>query len=344
MADLLIGFWKKAIDIILKRISGICSKLIAANLKKQALQFVIGFNETHYKINVYLQNAEQKIKDLNALNWQHDDSIHFTGYQEVRKKNALFKDQVFEQIWGLVNEVRFTEEDEDDIQGHAYQIISGDLIGRILRKDGTAENIIKYLDIFVKAAVAYIEDLRKRYAGDENWVRNNVRLYPLIMDIMQLNALAIIVGKIYTPQIVDRIFEMWNKLFEEESERVFWAFLYTAYQIYSQPQYGLSTNAYQNEHERNNALETFLVEQSVIKKKAVSSPGRMSYGQEYVTTIPDAYIQAMAKHIDAERGNDFKLHELFIEYFLRTRIALKDIPIEETRYGRTLNRFMGIKD
>lgn len=344
MADLLIGFWKKAIDIISKRISGICSKLIAAGLKKQALQFVIGFNETYYKINVYLRNAEQKIKDLNGLNWQNDGSIQFIGYQEVGKKNDLLQDQIFEQIWGLVTQVDFTEEDEDDIQGHVYQIISGDLIGRILRKDATAENIVKYLDIFVKAALAYIEGLRRRYAGDENWVRNNVRLYPLIMDIMQLNALAIIVGKIYNHQIVDRIFAMWDKLFEGESERAFWAFLYTAYQIYSQPQYGLSTNAYQNEHERNNALEAFLVEQSVIKKQVVNSPGRMSYGQEYVTTIPDAYIQAMVKHIDAERGNDFKLHELFIEYYLRTRIAIKDIPIEETRYGKTLNRFMESKD
>jgi hypothetical protein len=340
LADRIIDFWDKVIVLITKRLSKITAELSAAGLNKQALQFVIGFNETHFKANVYLSNAEQKIREFNKLNWQKKNPVSFINYQDIEKKNQQLQQNVIDQIWALISKVHFADDDEEDIQGHAYQLISGDLISKIFHKDASPEQIAKYLGIFLRAAITYIEDLRKRYAGDENWINNNVRLLPLIMDILQLNALAICVGKIFDNSIVDHVIDIWDKLFTEESERTFWAFLYTAYEIYNQPQFGLSTNAYQKEQERNNALEAFLIEHAIMTKQPVTGQNRMSYGLEYVTAVPDAYIQALVKHIDAERGNDVKLHEIFIEYFLRTRIALKDIPIGETRYGRTVRRFM----
>lgn len=340
LADHLIDFWKKVIELIPKRLTKMSAELSAAGLKKQALQFVIGYNETYFKANVYLQNTQQKIKDLNKLDWQKNDSISFIGFDEAMAKNQQLQHQVTDQIWDLIAEIHFVSDDEEDIQGHTYQLISADLISKILRKDAAPDEIVKYLSIFLKAAINYIEDLRKRYGGDENRINNNVRLYPLIMDILQLNALAIIVGKIYDQRVVDLVVELWDRLFTEETERPFWAFLYTAYEIYNQPQFGLSTNAYQKEQERNNALEAFLVDNAIMTKQAVTGSDRMSYGLEYVSIIPDVYIQSLVKHIDAERGNDVKLHELFIEFFLRTRVALKDITIGETRYGRTVTRFM----
>ena len=63
--------------------------------------------------------------------------------------------------------------------------------------------------------------------------------------------------------------------------------------------------------------------------------------EKYVTDISDPYVQAFVDSMSIDFMSFIDLDEIFVEFFLRTRISLKDLQIKETRYGEQLRRLMG---
>ena len=58
--------------------------------------------------------------------------------------------------------------------------------------------------------------------------------------------------------------------------------------------------------------------------------------EKYVTDISDPYVQAFVDSMSIDFMSFIDLDEIFVEFFLRTRISLKDLQIKETRYGEQL--------
>jgi hypothetical protein len=85
-----------------------------------------------------------------------------------------------------------------------------------------------------------------------------------------------------------------------------------------------------------------LKESDLVRLEEVKG-GFRSFMQHYVTDIEDIYFKDIIRRLSVDgfsglRSDD--LSDVFIEYYLRTRIALKELNIKETRYGSNLKRYM----
>jgi len=90
-------------------------------------------------------------------------------------------------------------------------------------------------------------------------------------------------------------------------------------------------------------LDDFLKKSSLVTLKNGDGGLIPSFIQYYATEIEDIYFKDVVRILSADGigglGSD-DISDVFIEYFLRTRIALKELKIEETRYGYNLRRYL----
>ncbi|MEX0980662.1 MAG: hypothetical protein WDZ47_01110 [Bacteroidales bacterium] len=340
---LLKTFFFEASDNLYKRIITFSKYLKSLKLNLETLEFLIESLDVYNKVNFFSGTIENKIKkEINELNLQNEEQFSFEDREKLLERNEAFRNKVLKDIW-QVGWSSYTVENKalPDIYGNFYQLICSDILDKSFEN---AKALIDLLPQFFTYNLLYIESLRIRIDSKRFEVTSS-KLYPIIVDLFEISTITILLFKSQNNNALEKcFFAFWDTAFKEKNSEIqFWGMILPVYTYFSQPILGLSTPSYVREQQRKNRLEDYLKKSEFVRLDDIEGPHK-SYRQRYVTDVDDFYLKEIVRSISIDgfgglRSDD--LSEVFIEYFLRTRIALKELDIKETRYGSNLSRNMG---
>lgn len=337
--------WKKIITYFAKNLNAMSQSLRDKKFNIETLHLNMECIELSKKIDYFLDTSSGLISNLNNLNFQkHDAKFEFKSLDNLHKKNSELREELYSNIWEVgLSSYFLNKTDLPDIYGSFYHLVLDDILEKMLSKDPDAHIISKYLPKYFTACLLYLESLRSKYKDSENIEFFMSKLYPLIVDLFEVSAIAILTGKWSSKHaITDSVEDFWNNYHKTANdESHFWKWIIAVHDYFKQPLFGLSTPSYIKEHARKRKLEMFLIESNVVRKEQVKHGIMRSYIEEYVSDVADPFVQAIARSMHVDSLSFINLDEVFVEYFLRTRIALKELNIKQTRYGEQLERVMG---
>ncbi len=325
-----------------KRVISFSKKLKDSKYFLESLEFLIESQDVYNKVAFFSGIVENKIKnEINPLNLKKEIEFNFDERSKLLELNNIFRENVISEIWNLgLSSYSLKNNNLPDIYGNFYQLICEDILKKAFEDDGA--KLAKYLPHFYTYNVLYIESLREKI-DIKRLEYTSSKLYPIIIDLLEISSITILLFKAYdNNELQDSFFGYWDNSFknDEEKERKFWSIILPVYQYFSQPLFGLSTPSYVKEHKRKSLLEEYLRSSKLLRLEEVKG-SMMSFMQHYVTDVEDIYFREIVRMLSAGRDTGLMfgdLSEIFIEYFLRTRIVLKDLNIKETRYGSNIRR------
>lgn len=319
-------------------------KLSNLGLSIEALYLNMEFKEVCQKINLFSNHVEKLIINLNELNFQnHDYPFEFKKQGELIVQIDELDNRINQNIWDLgMSSYEYDMQDIPDIFGAVYQIILEDITDKLLKDEPDVNVITEYLPNFFNYCLLYIEKLRVRYQNTDNIEFSTSKIYPLIIDLFEVSSIAIITAKIQNKEIIiNCIFDYWSQLHKNESEeKKFWEWIYLIYSYFNHPFMGMSTHSYIKEHDRVTRFESYLKECEHVEIKQLDRGGLTSLIEYYDTDINDFYVKATVRKLSVDMLSSIKLDEIFIEYFLKGRVSLKDTDIKQTQYGDKLRRIV----
>ena len=327
---------------IINRVLSFAKRLRDKSYPLESLEFLIESLDVQRKIGFFSGIVENKIvKEINFLNLKKEEEFKFIDRANLLERNDLFRKKMINEIWDLgLSSYSIKNTDLPDIYGNFYQIICEDIIDKSFESD--ANQLIKYLPHFYTYNILYIESLREKI-DKKRLEYTSSKLFPLIVDLFEISSITIIlfIGNDNT-KLKDSFFKFWDNLYkgDVEKERNFWSLVLPVYEYFNQPIFGLSTPSYVKEYRRRDRLEEFLKRSNLVRIEEISGT-MLSFMQHYVTDIDDVYFKEIVRKLSVDRISNFmsgELAEVFIEYFLRTRVALKELKIKETRYGEDIRR------
>ena len=325
-----------------KRILSFSAYLKSNDYPLEALEFLSESMDSFKKVKFFSGILKNKIeKDINALNHKKEAKYTFNEREDIVIENEKLQKSVISQIW----EVGYSSYSVDnkglpDLFGNFYQLISQDILEKTFSDN--ALELIKYLPQFYTYNVLYIDSLRLKI-DNKRIEYTSSKLFPLVVDLFEISAITIIIFKLTgNKKLEDCFFDYWNKAFKTDEEDLkFWSMIMPIYRYFNQPIFGLSTPSYVREHERKNRLEDYLKNSKFVNLvEETSARGFYLPEKCYKTDCEDIYIKEVVRNLRSD-GLGFgyeELADIFIEYFLRTRISLKGLEIKETNYGSELRR------
>ena len=336
--------FEQVADNLHKRIISFSKYLTDNKLTLESLEFLSETLDVYNKVVFFSGIIENKIvKEINVLNLKNEEKFNFPEREKLLERNHNFRKNVINEIW-QVGWSSYTVKNKElpDIYGNFYQLICEDILDKSF--ENNANELIKYLPQFYTYNLLYIESLREKI-DSKRFEYTASKLFPVIVDLFEISAIAIIMFKAYkNVKLENSFFEFWDNAFKNDisAEKKFWSMVLPIFEYFNQPIFGLSTPSYVREHKRRGRLENFLKESNLVRLENIE--GRFkSFMQHYVTDIDDIYFKDIVRRISVDglsglRSDD--LSEVFIEFFLRTRINLKELQIKETRYGSNLRRYL----
>lgn len=342
--NLLKTSFEKVVNDMHKRILAFSNYLRTSKLNLESLEFLSETLDVYHKANFFSGNIENKItNEINTLNLKKEEDFSFSDRDNLLERNEIFRKKIINEIW-QVGWSSYTIKNKKlpDIYGNFYQLICADILDKAFENKANA--LIKFLPQFYTYNFLYIESLREKI-DSKRFDFTASKLFPVIVDLFEISALAIIMFKVYNnDELKKSFFDFWDNAFkkDDKEEKRFWSMIIPIYEYFNQPLFGLSTPSYVREHKRRGRLENFLKESDLVRLEEVKG-GFRSFMQHYVTDIEDIYFKDIVRRLSVDgfsglRSDD--LSDVFIEYYLRTRIALKELNIKETRYGSNLKRYM----
>jgi hypothetical protein len=325
-----------------KRVISFSKKLKDSKHFLESLEFLIESQDVYNKVTFFSGIVEDKIKkEINPLNLKNEIKFNFDERNKLLELNEIYRENVISEIWSLgLSSYSIKNDNLPDIYGNFYQLICEDILKKAFEDE--ASKLAKYLPHFFTYNVLYIESLREKI-DVKRLEYTSSKLYPIIIDLLEISSITILLFKAYdNKELQDSFFSYWDNSFknDDEKERKFWSIILPIYQFFSQPLFGLSTPSYVREHKRKIQLEEFLKGSKLLRLEEVKG-SMMSFMQHYVTDVEDIYFREIVRRLSTGSISGLMfgdLSEIFIEYFLRTRIVLKDLNIKETRYGSDLRR------
>ncbi|MFC2152831.1 hypothetical protein ACFLSE_09935, partial [Bacteroidota bacterium] len=326
---------------IYKRAQKFAQKLKDTKHSLEALEFLIELIEVYHKVNYFSNIIKEKVEtDIDSLNLKKEKRFLFEEREKLLKLNNAFKENLIKDIWELgYSSYLVKNTDLPDIYGNFYQIICEDILDKAFKNKAAA--LIEYLPKFYAYNMLYIDNLKAKI-DEKRYEFTTSKIFPIIVDLFEISAITILLFKMYeNKDLEESFFKSWDKAFvkNEEKEKQFWTLIFSIYKYFNQPIFGLSTPSYVREYKRKGLLESFLKNSEFIRRDKVKSDFIIPK-EHYVTDINDAYLMAIVNKLDDDgiglSSDD--LSDVFIEYFLRTRIVLKDLKIKETMYGSDIRR------
>ncbi|MEP3390494.1 MAG: hypothetical protein ABJO02_20040 [Reichenbachiella sp.] len=340
--------YKKITGFIIDKVPKIINKLKKESFKVEALQLSLSCMEVRHKMGYFLRTTQKTIESYSSFELNlSDNAFMLTKFEEFDRQYQKFEDFLLSEIWDLgVMAYEIEEKNLPDLYGNFYQLILDDITKKILTRSTPNTELLELLTKFNVASILYLESLRNRYKDAENVLHFASRIYPFIIDLLEVNSLMLIRSiSLEQTELRNKIFEFWDDEVQKSGNKVgFWNFNIAIYQYYQQPGTAWSMASASKEQNRQNMLEEFFKSESIISRKT-RTRSRFGFVEEYYETeIDDVYLKTIVSEMDAERMMSlFNLHEFFVEYYLRLSIDLKDIDIKETRYGERVRRNMGRK-
>lgn len=338
------NFWNKIVLYIIDNISQLSKTFIENKSVLEALHLNMESIELCKKISFFTNTTNEIILSFNDLNFQkHDSPFEFKNQDDLLKKNDLLKEQILANIWEVgISAYQVKKNELPDMYGNFYHLILNDIIDKLFVTPTNEKIIQKYLSKFFVSCTLYIEHLREKYKDSEYIEFSLSRLFPLIIDMYEVSAIAILISKISNKEeIIDSILKFWDTIHNSaENELHFWKWINAIYSYFKHPLYGLSTPSYFKEQDRKTRFENYLIENKIVREEIYKGDLMKSYMEHYVSDSPDFYVKAAIRSMYAGSISLIELDEVFVEFYLRTRIALKELDIKETHYGEQLRRTM----
>jgi len=330
---------------IFNQIPKISKKLKESKMLIEALELNSESLELYQKIEDFSGVIENTIIQINQLNLSQEPKFDFNERKELLNQNEVFREKIAKEMWDLGTASYLIESKIlPDIFGNFYQFISSDILKKILI-DKPSE-LPEYLPKFLTYNVLYIESLRKKI-DIKRFEFTASKIFPLIVDLFEISSISIIIWKAFNLTEVEKSFYYyWDNMFggDNEKEKGFWQMLYPIYKYFNQSMLGMSTPSYIKEHNRKSALADFLKNSSLVSLKNGNGDTIPSFIQYYDTENNDLYFKEVVRRLSVDGIGGLtsdNISEVFIEYYLRTRMSLKELNIEETRYGTNLQRNLG---
>ncbi len=305
----------------------------------ESLEFLSESLEIYNKISFFSDTLKNTIEnEIQPLNLKKEEPFNFNEHEELAQRNEIFKEKCIKEIWELgYSSYSIKNKDLPDIFGNFYQLICEDIFNKALKKD--LNQLIEYIPKFYTYNILYLEHLRSKIKADKFEIASS-KLYPIIVDLFEISSIIILLFKgCQSKKLEDSFFDYWgNSYWDDDSkEKSFWSIICLIYFYFSQPIFGLSTPSFR-EQKRIRKFEEFLKRSDWFRLEEVES-AHMPFMRHYVCIIDDIYLQEIARHLTTDELGGLSmsnLSEIFIEFFLRTRILLKDLKIKETRYGEDI--------
>ncbi|WP_298367564.1 hypothetical protein [uncultured Lutibacter sp.] len=301
--------------------------------------------DTFNKIDYFSNIVKSKIdKTLNNFNLKKAIDFEFSKQEKLLKESNNARIDCINEIWEVGNETfEVNNKDIPDMFGVYYQIINKDIVDKAFFNN--SESLKNYIHKYYKFNILYIFKLKEEINGD-NLHYISSKLFPLIVDLFEVSSISFIMARIHNlSNIEEEIFNYWDIIFKDDEveELNFWKFIMGIYNYFNHTFFSLSSSSFVNEVARKRRLEDFLKESDFVRLENQNGSGRFPLGKIYVSNINDYYIKSIVTRLSTGYGSGLKsddLSELFIEFYLRSRIALKSLEIKETNYGSNLKRFV----
>jgi hypothetical protein len=335
--------FEKIADSLHSRINSFSEYLKKNKFELEALEFLSESLDIYRKIDYFSGTIENKIVNIiNALNSKNEDRFTFIERVKLLERNTLNNKHAINEIWDLgLFSFNIQDKKLPDIYGNVYQLICKDILDKAFETNGN--ELIEYLPKFYTYNLIYIENLRKKIDPKQIEYTSS-KLFPVIVDLFEISAITIVMFKAYDNKELENCFsDYWKKVFKNpDDENNFWKSMLPVYDYFSQPLFGLSTPSYVREQERKRRLETYLKQSDFVSLETIQVDTFFP-GQHYVTDIKDVYLKEIVRTLGTDNFSSFNfvdLSEIFIECYLRQQESLKDMNIEETRYGKNIRRNM----
>ncbi len=253
-----------------------------------------------------------------------------------------FQRESIDLVWKLgitaYNQTQVTS-DVPDLFGKFYYIITNDIFEILLKQPVDINLITAKIVDYIRINYLFFAVVWERNRGANEYAFSS-SLLPIVVDLLDILSTAIVVSKAHNkPEILDSILEYYNKTkLNNEQEIELWRLPMLVLKM-SESGIGLFSNrSYDSEHLRETLLSEYLIENGIITKSIEKADFRKSYREIYISSNDDFYMKVLASFFDRDRIEFMKIREIFIEFYLRSRIALLPLNIEETNYGQRLTR------
>jgi hypothetical protein len=250
--NLLKTSFEKVVNDMHKRILAFSNYLRTSKLNLESLEFLSETLDIYHKAKFFSGNIENKIaNEINTLNLKKEEDFSFSDRDNLLERNEIFRKKIINEIW-QVGWSSYTIKNKElpDIYGNFYQLICEDILDKAFENKANA--LIKFLPQFYTYNFLYIESLREKI-DSKRFDFTASKLFPVIVDLFEISALAIIMFKAYNnDELKNSFFDFWDNAFkkDDKEEKRFWSMIIPIYEYFNQPLFGLSTPSYVREHKR----------------------------------------------------------------------------------------------
>ena len=322
-------------------------KLNESTLLLEALSLSSWSVEIVKKFERCISVTSDKIIELNDLNFQKSEEVKFDKSDTINERNTELRNLFLDTMWkNCESAIGFESEQIADLPGTIYNFLLQNLVDDFCSEEINLSRVSSNLVRFTSLNIHYSASIRKKI--QENGVSDGreiaSKLYPIVKDLFDIQSIAIIVGKlIEAPLIEEVLFAQWNQFnLNDDEELAFWDHYRAVYTIGSHPTFIFANNSYEKEHARRRQFVDYIKNHSKVSSEKVKSDPLGIYSKHFTIKSDDIYLKSLVRQLDGNRPHSsmIDIHEIFIEYFLKTRISLKTLDFQNTRYGRSIEREM----
>ncbi|HCN37776.1 MAG TPA: hypothetical protein DIS94_08705 [Bacteroidetes bacterium] len=325
-----------------ERLVAFINRLDNAGYGQEALFVAIETKEIIVKLNLFLENEQTLLNHIGNFPFSEEKDFVFKHQETLQKELLQFQRESIDLVWKLgitaYNQTQVTS-DVPDLFGKFYYIITNDIFEILLKQPVDINLITAKIVDYIRINYLFFAVVWERNRGANEYAFSS-SLLPIVVDLLDILSTAIVVSKAHNkPEILDSILEYYNKTkLNNEQEIELWRLPMLVLKM-SESGIGLFSNrSYDSEHLRETLLSEYLIENGIITKSIEKADFRKSYREIYISSNDDFYMKVLASFFDRDRIEFMKIREIFIEFYLRSRIALLPLNIEETNYGQRLTR------
>ncbi len=330
--DRLQEYTSRIIDEVYRRYNSFSRYLKTTDKDTEALLVCYSALNINVKIGVLIELFGATLMDLNSLNYKDNKEYKLEATQEKEENNQCFRAALLDELWNNgIKAMRMNDLDFHDIAGDIYHTLNNDITNLAFNdRSKFTLRLHKYL----LYTIYYMQRVRSEHKGTSVLYFAS-RLYPLIIDLFEINSIAIILFRLHDDNELEKSFwSFWDDLFSEQAEAAF--FLCTSsIATYEYTKASLCSTYSSLSIKRKQSILDYISKSGKVEQQHDKNSWFLS--AKYVLTKgSDLYLDPIVSSIRDNVLGFTELPEVFIEYYLRTNILLKDNMPKLTQYGQRL--------
>ena len=320
----------KIADEVYERHNKFNRYLKSVNRDTEAILSCYSALNIYVKVNVLIEQFRSVLNDINSLNYKDSKEYEFDSVLEIKNNNDKFRAQLLDELWDNgIKSIEINDCNLHDIIGDIYHTLNEDITNLAFNDRDKFAFLLRKYSLYT---ISYMQRVRTELK-DASVEYLATKLYPLIVDLFEINSIAIILFRLHEDKELEKSFwSFWDDLFTEQIEAaIFLCTSSIAMYEYSSKVYSIYSHI---SIQRQQLLTDYILKSDEIEHKHE----RNSWVHETSYTLKrgdDIYLDPLINNIRDVFGLA-KLSDVFIEYYLRTNILLKSNPPKLTQYGQRL--------